>query len=101
MNIFDSIEEKDYIIIPITWMPSNFCEVSFTGWKNSMPSLEDPFLLDMIEMASETLNVFIRLHKKNFVFSQPLFGIKGDGSFYFNIGTLEKEEYERRMVMAD
>lgn len=98
MKIENYMKEKDYITIPSSWMPTHFYTISFQGWGEFTFVLDDPTLSEMTNMATRTLDYFIRMYKDEKVFTEPEISWKPDGTFCVKIGTLEKEEYERRTL---
>lgn len=97
MNLSNYLTEKDFIQMPITWCANDFFTISFEGWGFTTFELDDPTFNEMMDMATRTLDCFIRLYKDDRVFTEPELRLKPDGSFSIKIGTLEKEEYERRL----
>ena len=90
--------DEDYITIPINWRPTRYYKISFEGWGPLTISANDSNLDEIMRMAADSLNAFIKLYKDDRVFTEPMFGLLPDGRTYFKIGTLEKEEYERRLA---
>ena len=97
MNIENYMQENEHITIPMNWMPTEFYTVTFEGWKKFTFDTDNPTINEVTQMASKTLDCLINLYKDKYAFTDPQLGIKSDGTFYIKIGTLEKEEYERRM----
>ncbi len=97
MNIENYIQEKEYITIPLNWTPTEFYSITFEGWKKFTFDVDDTTLNKIVQMAAKTIDCFISLYKDEYVFTDPVFAIKQDGTFYVKIGTLEKKEYYRRI----
>lgn len=92
-----SIDEEKYNIIPSSWMPTKFYNITFEGWKGFSLDANCSVLTEMVTMASITIKGFIELYKDTHAFSQPGMYIKPDGTFGFKIMTMEIELYEERM----
>ena len=102
MNVNNYLTEKDFIQIPINWCATDFYKISFEGWPGfTFQEVHDSNTLsEIMKMASTILDCFIRIYKDKKVFTEPEIHWKLDGTFCVKIGTLEKEEYERRTITS-
>ncbi len=89
-----NLNEEDYKIIPFTWCPTSFHTITFEGWKKNSFDFNDQVFSNIIELASKTLNLFIDFYKNTHAFSQPIFCLKPDGTFYIKIGMMTNDLYE-------
>jgi len=97
-SIENYMKEKDYIVMPINWMPTHFYNISFEGWSPFTIDADDETFQELMSMTASSLDAFISIYKSKRVFSEPFFSIHENGKTTCRIGTLDKEEYERRLV---
>jgi hypothetical protein len=96
---------KDAKLIPFSGPTTRQHEISFKGWQLSY--YEDNYYMfnEIIEIASESIKIFIKLYKNEYAFTEPHFTISPEGIFTVKIGMLEldtyKEKYEKDCVHRD
>ena len=94
MNIkeFNLLDEDEYKIIPINWGCTRYHTFTFEGWENIC--FVNELLDDILQLASASLLLFIKIYKNKYAFTQPLISWKMDGTFQLKIGILEIDIYE-------
>lgn len=98
MNFIKNLCSREFIQIPITWCATKRYAIGFQGWNPEFMDVNDINLISVTTYMSKCLDSFIEMHEKDYVFSEPEFIFQpNDSTFYLRIGTLEKEEYDRRM----
>jgi hypothetical protein len=79
-------------------MPTKFYTINFDGWSPFTFVCEDKSLNEMLQVANKTLEGFMNLYKDSHAFTEAQFMFYPEkGTCGIKIGTLEIEEYERRM----
>lgn len=87
-------------IIPYNWYPTKFYTISFDGWSNFTLTVDDPTYNEVKKMITSSLKTFVKIYGKTHAFSEPQLVYQPEkGTLCIRIGTLETEEYERRMLV--
>lgn len=98
LNSLVNLPLEECKILPLNWCASKFYTITFDGWKLQELLCEDPILNEMLQMASNSVSGLVNLYKDTHAFTEAQFYYQCHTNLFgIKIGTLEIEEYERRM----
>ena len=94
---FINIDEEKYKTFPFNWCASRSYEIVFKGWDNITIDANDESFSNILKLAQISLDAFCEIYEKTHVFSWPEFIWRPGKGISIKIGTLEIEEYEKRL----
>jgi hypothetical protein len=94
---FIDIDNEKYKTIPMNWCASRTYELLFKGWENLTLDQNDESFRNVLKMAQKSLEAFCEIYVETHVFTEPEFIWRPEKGFAIKIGTLEIEEYEKRI----
>lgn len=83
--------------IPIDWPIEKIYRISFDGWIGEEDlNVAGKEMNVVLNLASESLKLFVEYYQDKFAFSEPMIPIKNDGTFTISVGVMSLEEFNKR-----